>query len=181
MKTGTILIAVFLVGAFVGCSRTPKAPKVADSIRKSLDQSNLKNVSVSQDRDKGVVTLKGQVPTDADKAMAESIAKSQAAGQVVADQIAVIPSDNAAAAKTVNSDLDKGIENDLHAALTQQRLQKAVSYDVKNGVVTLKGNVNSPSQRAQAETVASSVPNVTQVVNELQVRNQRATMTKRTG
>jgi len=106
---------------------------------------------------------------------AESIAKSQAAGQVVADEIAVIPPNDASAAKTVNSDLDKGIEKNLHAALTQKRLQKAVKNDVKNGVVTLKGKVNSPSQRAEAKSVTSSVPNVTQVVNELEVKNQRAT------
>lgn len=175
MKVGKTLLTVLLVGAFMGCSRTPKAPDVSDKIRKSLDQANLKDVSVSQDWDKGVVTLNGKVATDSDKAQAESIAKSQAAGQVVADQIAVIPPSDASAAKTVNSDLDKGIEKNLHAALTQKQLQKAVKYDVKNGVVTLKGKVNSQSQRAEAESVASSVPNVTQVVNELEVKNQRAT------
>jgi hyperosmotically inducible protein len=175
MKFGKALLIVPLLGAFMGCSRTPKAPDVSDNIRKSLEQANLKDVSVSQDRDKGVVTLSGKVATDNDKAQAESIAKSQAAGQVVADEISVIPPNDASAAKTVNSDLDKGIEKNLHAALTQKRLQKAVKYDVKNGVVTLKGKVNSPSQRAEAESVTSSVPNVTQVVNELEVKNQRAT------
>jgi hyperosmotically inducible protein len=175
MKFGKTLLIVLLVGAFMGCSRPPKAPDVSDNIRKSLEQANLKDVSVSQDRDKGLVTLSGKVATDSDKAQAESIAKSQAAGQVVADEIAVIPPNDASAAKTVNSDLDKGIEKNLHAALTQKRLQKAVKYDVKNGVVTLKGKVNSPSQRAEAESVTSSVPNVTQVVNELEVKNQRAT------
>lgn len=180
MKLGTLFLSVLLVSTFMACSRTPKAPSVAHNIRKSLDQANLKDVSVSQDLDKGVVTLSGKVDTDSDKAQAESIAKSLADGQVVSDQIAVIPSDNASTANAVNSDLDKGIEKNLHAALTQKRLQKAVSYDVNNGVVTLKGNVNSPSQRAEAENVAASVPNVTQVVNELQVKNQRAT-TKRNG
>ena len=49
--------------------------------RKSLDQANLKEVSVSQDRDKGVVTLGGRVATDGDKSQAESLAKSIAGGQ----------------------------------------------------------------------------------------------------
>jgi hyperosmotically inducible protein len=75
----------------------------------------------------------------------------------------------------VNSDLDNGIENNLHAALIQNRLQKAVKYDVKNGVVTLTGEVNSQSTRALAEQIASSVPNVKQVVNDLQIKNQKAT------
>jgi osmotically-inducible protein OsmY len=40
--------------------------------------------------------------------------------------------------------------------------------------VTLSGEVSSHSERAQAETVAAAVPNVLQVVNELQ-KNQKAT------
>jgi len=46
---------------------------------------------------------------------------------------------------------------------------------VKNGVITLKGNVNSQSRRATVEKLAAAVPNVKQVVNELEVRNQKAT------
>jgi osmotically-inducible protein OsmY len=45
---------------------------------------------------------------------------------------------------------------------------------VKNGVVTLTGEVNSEDKRARAEKVATEVPNVTQVVNDLQVKNQKA-------
>jgi osmotically-inducible protein OsmY len=45
---------------------------------------------------------------------------------------------------------------------------------VKNGVVTLSGEVNSESKRARAETVATQVPNVQQVVNDLQVKDQKA-------
>ena len=153
------------------------SPEVSDSIRQSLDEAGLKHVSVSQDRDKGVVTLSGDVATVGDKAQAESIAKSIATGQVVANQIAVIPPGVESDAKTVNSDLDKGIDNNLHAALIQNRLTQGVQYDVKNGVVTLSGEVNSQSRRAQVEEVASAVPNVLQVVNELQVKDQKASST----
>src|SRR5271165_4715337 len=79
-------------------------------IRKSLDQAGFKDVVVSQDRDKGVVTLGGTVISENDKSQAESLAKSLAGGQVVADQIAVIPVGIEKDAKTVNSDLDDGIE-----------------------------------------------------------------------
>jgi len=93
----------------------------------------------------------------------------------VSNQLAVIPPAAESEAKTVNSDLDKGIEKNLDAALIQHRLNKNIKYDVKNGVVTLTGDVNSQSRRAQVEKVASAVPNVQQVVNELQVREQTAT------
>ena len=176
LKPYSMLVALLVVvGTLVGCSSTAKSPDVADNIRKSLDEANLKDVSVKQDRDKGVVTLSGNVATDADKSHAESIAKSVAGGQVVADEIAVIPPGAESDAKAVNSDLDKGIANNLDAALIQNKLQKSVKKDVKNGVVTLKGEVRSQAERAQAERVAASVPNVLQVVNELQVKNQKAT------
>jgi len=155
-----------------------KSPDVSDSIRKSLDQANLKDVSVTQDRDKGVVTLDGHVATEGDKSQAESIAKSMAGEQVVSNQIAVIPPSAESDAKAVNSDLDKGMEKNLDAALIQHRLHKSVKCNVGNGVVTLTGEVNSQSQRAQAERVASSVPNVKQVVNELQVKHQKASASR---
>jgi osmotically-inducible protein OsmY len=121
------------------------------------------------------VTLGGHVAADADKAHADSIAQSIAAGQVVADQIAVTPAGGESAEKAVNSDLDTGIEKNLDAALIQYGLHKNVQYDVKNGVVTLTGEVNSQAARAQAEQIATGIPNVQQVVNELQTKNQKAT------
>src|ERR1700757_282056 len=170
-----VAIAALLAGMIAGCSRTDtRSPAVADEIRKSLVQSGYKDVSVSQDREKGVVTLSGHVASDADKQQAETIAKSMAAGQVVADEIQVLPAGAESDAKAVSSDLDKAIDKNLDAALIQNKLNKDISYDVKNGVVTLKGNVNSEIRRNQAAHIASSVPNVQQVVNELQVKNQKA-------
>ena len=73
MLPGSLLM-LLAVGTLVGCSSEPaKSPDVADSIRKSLDQSGLKAVRVSQDRTKGVVTLDGQVPSAMDKSQAETI------------------------------------------------------------------------------------------------------------
>jgi osmotically-inducible protein OsmY len=42
-------------------------------------------------------------------------------------------------------------------------------------VVTLTGDVDSQGKRTQVEKLAVAIPNVRQVVNELQVKNQRAT------
>ena len=176
LRLSAQLLAFVAVGLISGCSGTSrKSPDVSDSIRTSLNQAGLKDVSISQDRDKGVVTLGGHVAADADKSQAESIAKSYAGGQVVADQIAVVPPGVESEARAVNSDLDKGIENNLDAALLQNQMHDTVKYNVKNGVATLTGEVNSQSKRASAEKVASSVPNVQQVVNELQVKDQKAT------
>jgi len=150
IKVFFTLLALIAAGIMAGCSTTAaKSPDVSDSIRKSLDQAGLKDVTVSQ-------------------------AKSFAGAQVVADQIAVIPVGGEKDAKAVNSDLDNGIEQNLDAALIQNQMHDNVKYKVKSGVVTLSGEVNSENKRTRAQQVASGVPNVLQVVNDLQVKNQKA-------
>ncbi|MCG6535293.1 MAG: BON domain-containing protein [Syntrophales bacterium LBB04] len=175
LRMSVVMIALLVVGALAGCSGTAmKSPDVADNIHKSLDQAGFKDVTVSQDRDKGIVTLGGQVASDNEKLQAESLAKSLAGAQVVANQIAVIPMGLEKETKTVNSDLDQGIEKNLDATLIQNKMHDDVKYKVKSGVVTLTGEVNSQNKRDQAEQVAMKVPNVKQVVNDLQVKNQKA-------
>jgi hyperosmotically inducible protein len=170
----SVCLTVVAAGFLAGCSQAVKPVDVAANIRMALDQAGFKKVSVDQDRDKGVVTLGGNVGADADKAQAEALAKSLAGGEVVADQIAVLPTGAEKDARTINSDLDKGIEQNLDAALVQHKLHKGVRYAVKSGVVTLTGEVDSQAKRRAAAKIAASVPNVQQVVNELQVKNQKA-------
>ena len=161
---------------FMSCATAPtQSADVKESLKRSLDQANLKDVTVAQDRTKGVVTLGGHVVAESDKSQAASIAKSIAGEQVVANEIAVIPADNASDAKNFNSALDDGIESNLKAALISRKLQDIVKFNVKNNVVTLSGEVVSQQLRTQTETLASEVPNVKQVVNELQVKGQKAT------
>src|SRR5580700_8010817 len=70
----------------------------------------------------------------------------------VSDEIAGTSPGAESDARKVNTDLDKAIDK----SLIQNGLQKGVRYDVKNGVVILKGNVNSGSKRAQVEKVTST-------------------------
>ena len=177
LLSGALLTAL-VVGTLAACSSGPtKSADVTDTIRRSLDQAGLKDVSVSQDRDKGVVTLTGTTTSEADKSQAESIASSICAGQVISDQIAVRPPGAESLAKKVDSDLDEGIGKNFDAELIQHKLDSGVKYAVKNGVITLTGNVNSQARRASVEQMAAGVPNVKQVVNELEVRDQKASST----
>lgn len=176
-KSALGLCALAIAATLTGCSSTTKSPEVADGIRKSLDQSGYKDVSVSQDRDKGVVTLTGHVTSDGDKNQAERLAKSIAVGQVVADEIIVLPPGGEKDAKAMSSDVDTAIGKLLDAALIQNNLHDAVKYSVKNGVVTMTGDVTSQADRVTTQNLAAAIPNVQQVVNELQVKNQKATGT----
>ena len=183
MKTtkaaSAVLLSFILVLGSACANRPPKAPDVTTNIRQALDRAGLNDVSVSQDRDKNVVTLTGKVASDDDKTRAESIARSAAGTQVVANEIAVRPAGEESAARKVQSDLDKAIDKNLDAKLVQLNLNRDIRHAVKNGVVTLKGEVPSQSQRASVEKVASDVQNVKQVVNELEVKHQKATSTER--
>ncbi|MGA3186113.1 MAG: BON domain-containing protein [Bryobacteraceae bacterium] len=169
------LTTLAIAGMLAGCSSAPKSPEVADGIRKSLDQAGYKDVSVSQDREKGVVKLTGHVAADGDKAQAEQLAKSMAAGQVVADEIIVLPPGAEKDTKAVVSDVDAAIGKLLDAALIQNNLHDVVKYSVKNGVLTLTGSVHSQADRVTTQNLAAAIPNVQQVVNELQVTEQKAT------
>jgi len=62
LRLSVALLTLLSVGILAGCAGTDaKSPDVSDSIRASLDQAGLKDISLSQDRDKGVVTLAGPV------------------------------------------------------------------------------------------------------------------------
>src|SRR5437763_3262624 len=111
MSTKLAVILLSLAG-LIGCS-TNRAPDVSTNSRHSLNQAGYKAISVTQDRDKGVVTLTGNVKDEEARNRAGELAKTQAAGQVVANQIAVLPAGNESTAKSVNSDVDKGIEANL--------------------------------------------------------------------
>lgn len=173
LKEAVLAVAAIAV---VGCS-TAKVADVSDPVKSSLKQQGYTDVSVKDDTDKGVVTLSGNVASDQQKTAAEAVAKSLAGTQAVANEIVVLPPGGESTAKNINSDLDKGIENNLSAALLQNTLNKNVNFKVNSGVVTLSGEVESQAVRRKAQDVAAAVPNVQQVVNELQVKDQRASST----
>jgi hyperosmotically inducible protein len=175
MSRSILGVVALTAATFAGCSTTQKAPDVAGNVRNSLKQAGLNDVSVNQDRDKGVVTLTGNVNTDADKTRAESIAKPIAGNEVLADEINVVPPNVKSDAKAVNSDVDKAIDKNVDAALIENGFRHGITHEVKSGVVTLKGTVDSDQQRNELAKAASSVPNVRQVVNEIQTKHQRAT------
>jgi len=154
-----------------------KSPDVKTDVEKALSQAGINDIKVAQDRDKGIITLSGDVPTDADKEKADYVTKSVSGSAVVSNQIGVRPAGFESQAKNIDSSLDAAIEKNFEASLIFKQVDKDVKYDVKNGVLTLKGDVNSQNKRHDLETLAASIPNVQQVINQLQVKDQRATAT----
>ncbi len=161
----------------LGCSQSQKSPDLKDAVEKALSQAGYTSVTVAQDRDKGVITLSGDVATEEDKQRAADVTHSISSTVVIANQIGVRPAGFASEAKQIDSSLDTAIEKNFEAILIGGRMDKDIKYAAKNGVLTLKGEVNSQKKRNELEKLAASVPNVKQVVNELQVKEQKATST----
>jgi hyperosmotically inducible protein len=155
---------------FVGCNAPH--PDVKDAVNSALTSSNLGVVSVSQDREKGLITLTGDVESQDKKELAESVAKQAAPGYVIANQIGIRPPGAETQAKAVASSLDSGIEDNYKAALLAHKNLDAqsISYSSTNGSLVLKGSVKTQAQRNEANKLAKAVPNVKEVVNKIEVK-----------
>ena len=85
--------AVILGGAMAiaGCNKSH--PDEKSAVTSSLNSNNLNNVSVSQDRDKGIMTLSGNVDGEDAKKRAEKFAQEAAPDYTIANEIGVRPPD----------------------------------------------------------------------------------------
>jgi hyperosmotically inducible protein len=167
---GMVSVLLLALVATVACSQR-QTVSYDDSVKKALEQADLKDVTVTEDRDKNTITLGGKLHSEDAKQQAGQIAQAAAGNRIIVNQISVEPVGNEAAAKKVESNVDDGIENNYKAALISKGLDKEhIRFDAKNGVLVLKGSVKTVNQRKEAEQVADNVPNVAQVVNEIQVR-----------
>jgi hyperosmotically inducible protein len=166
--------AALLLGtlAVAGCHHQTAHPDEKSAVTDTLKTNNLSAVNVSQDRDQGVITLTGNVTSEDQKAQAESLAKQSAPDYTVADEIGVRPAGDSSQAGTVASNLDSAIEDNYKASIKANKNldDQSIHFKVKNGTVVLKGSVKTVAQKKEAESLAKQVPNVQQVVNELQVK-----------
>jgi hyperosmotically inducible protein len=165
--------AVLLVCGLVlaGCNNQASHPDEKSAVTNSLKNNNLGNLDVSQDRDKGVMTLKGNVNSDAMKNQAETIAKQAAPDYTIADEIGVRPAGESNAG-SVASDRDSAIEDNFKASLKEHKAldDQSIHCSAKNGTLVLKGTVKTEAQKREAEALAKHVPNVQQVVNEIEIK-----------
>jgi osmotically-inducible protein OsmY len=173
MKTIILATLALALGLGVGCSsKSTDSVSYSDSVKKSLEQAELTDVSVKEDRDKNTVTLGGTVHSEEAKAQAAEVAKAAAGSRMVVNEVSVQPVGEESAAKSVASNEDSAIEKNYKAALISNGLDKQdIDYSAKNGVLTLKGHVKTTYMREEAQQVASNVPKVQQVLNQIDVKN----------
>jgi len=168
-----VLLAAFSAMLVLGaCNNNPQHPDVKDAVDTAMTRNNLGVVKVSQDRDKGVLTLSGDVENADQKTQAESVAKEAAPGYTIANEIGVRPVGEESQAKSVDSNLDDGIEKDYKAAIKAHKNldDQSIDYSAKNGTLMLKGSVKTAAQKKEAALLAKNTPNVKEVVDELEVK-----------
>lgn len=174
VKRLTAGLAALVLSLTIGCSQhranTPSEKKV---VVDALDSAGYKSVDVSEDRDKGVITLKGDVATQADKERAEGVARQVASNSVIANELLVTGNDKGLA-KEVNKDNDDAIKARYKEWEAANRVKNQhVSADVKNGVVTLTGDVDTAAQRTMFEKDVAKIDGVTEVVNKLEIKGHK--------
>jgi hyperosmotically inducible periplasmic protein len=188
MRSSLAIAAVVLILLLAGCNKqsttasntattnpaTTNNANVKDAVSKALEQADLKDIHVRDDADKNVITLTGAVHSQESKDKATEVTKNAAPGRIVANEVSVQPVGAESQARNVASNVDDGIDKNFKAAMIANGLDKQhIRASVKNGVLTLKGTVDSQAQRDEAQKVGASVPNVSQVLNELQVKGGR--------
>jgi hyperosmotically inducible protein len=160
-----LLMSVAAWGQLLG-----KGHSEADAVKNALKQADLEDVTVSDDADKNTITLGGTVHSEDAKARAAGVAKSAAGNRQIANEISVQPVGEESQARSIASNRDDAIEDNYKAELLSKHLDSlSIHYKAKNGTLVLTGSVKNAGQRQEAGELAKKVPNVRQVVNQLEV------------
>ncbi len=168
-----------LLGHVWGESQSAEDIAITNKVKSAFSLSKrLSAYEINVETKDGAVTLTGQMPTEVDKQLAGNVVKDIPDVSRVDNQIQVNPgikpSESSVREGMRVADLE--IRADLNERLVaSQGLQgQNIQSSVQDRIVTLTGRVETPAQRAGAEQVARSVPNVVDVVNNLEVSNPAA-------
>jgi osmotically-inducible protein OsmY len=165
-----------------------KAALNTDAQLKALD------LNVSADADKNEATISGEVWAQSMRAKAVKLATGAVPGLVLNDKIEVKPREltreefteeratevRGQAQKTGDKLGDSIDDAWIHTKLVAKFLSdddtpgRKINVDVVNNVVTLRGVVATPGQRAEAERIARDTDGVKRVVNQLKVAGNPA-------
>lgn len=173
---------------------TVKARIAADAQLKAA------NLNVDADADTNRVTLSGTVDSEPLRTKAVDLAKSAQAGLTVTDKIEVkgrevsrteYTEDLAKQARDKAKSTGDKIGDTLDDAWIHTKIvakliansntpERKINVDVVNNVVTLRGNVDTAEQKAEAARVAKDTDGVKSVNNQLKVGGNMAAKTEPT-
>jgi hyperosmotically inducible periplasmic protein len=149
--------------------------------------NDIKSRNLSVSTRNGVVTLTGEVETEAERQQAVTLARNTDGVQSVNDELRLQPS---APAGDVTGDPDRtpppadsrpgGVMAAVDDTWITTKIQsryfldqsvkgRNINVDTRGGVVTLSGTVESDTERRLAETIAAETEGVSRVENQLRV------------
>jgi osmotically-inducible protein OsmY len=160
-------LAVALACLLAGTACNSGAPNPAPNTEKALKDANLNDVKVDWDRDVRIAHLRGTVDSPPDRERAEQVAASAVgtAGRVL----------NEITIKGLNQDTADNLDGQIKSALKRMvgndpiLKDRDVSFDVTNGVVTVKGNVRSVAEKTKVTEIVRSAPGVKDFANALEI------------
>jgi hyperosmotically inducible periplasmic protein len=169
MKLSFIALSAALVISLAGCERRSASDTtVTTAVKNKLAADPTTSVAkIDVDTSNGVVTLSGNVPTVAEKAEAERLARNTQGVTQVINNISVERAEGA----------NGGMLSDT-AILTSIKSQFATNgifgtnVDVKNGEVTITGEVDNALEKSKAEEIARKTSGVKSVKNQLTIKRK---------
>jgi osmotically-inducible protein OsmY len=151
----------------IGCSKPANQPDVESRVNDQLKTAKLDDkVKVDYKKDENAVHLTGKVETAAQKARAEELAQ-QAVGTTgrVVNEVAIDDVDMGKVDDRIEEQLGKMFEDRTEWDFDG----KGVTFDSKEGVVTITGHVESEAIKTKIGERARAVAGVKDVVNDLKV------------
>lgn len=190
---------VSMMMVLAACSEAPKAEvKMSNGELERLVSGKINgepkltayNIKVSGDVDKNAVTISGAVPSESLRTLAVDLAKSGRIGLVVTSKIDVKPGDIERKdysedmareardqAKSEGESVGDTIDDAwIHTKIRGRLLAEGkfpgggIHVDVKNNVVTLRGNVATKEEKVKAGDIAKGIDGVQIVNNRLVVK-----------
>ncbi|MGV3345015.1 molecular chaperone OsmY [Enterobacteriaceae bacterium LUAb1] len=134
-----------------------------------IDDSTIKSTDISVTTDKGIVTLRGFVLSQAQAETAVAIAKKVEGVNSVSDQLHVKDSTTSSVTSYAG---DSATTTEIKARLLTDDLipSRNISVETTHGVVQLSGEVENRMQADRAESIAKAITGVKSVKNDLKVK-----------
>jgi hyperosmotically inducible periplasmic protein len=169
MKLSLIAISAALVISLAGCERRSASDSTITSAVKSklAADPTTSAAKIDVDTSNGVVTLSGRVPTTAEKSDAERLARNTQGVTQVVNNISVERGEGANGGALG----DTGIL----ASIKSQYVANGIlgtNVDVKNGDVTITGEVENALEKTKAEEIARKTSGVKSVKNMLTIKRK---------
>jgi hyperosmotically inducible protein len=141
--------------------------------------TDVKGRDIDVETQDGVVTLRGDVESEGERRQAIAIARNTDGVRTVTDQLQVVPTETAAAETDdlqARRNADLGIDDVWITTKVQAKFfldddikGRDITVDARDGVVYLKGSVETAAEKEAAEAIARDTDGVSRVENLLTV------------